>query len=488
MAPFKLDNILIIYPKSETTLVQFGLNDETFTVPEFEIPTKIYKSIDNNNQYFSTPEYRTYEIFPIRNGSIVNLNAFLQFLKLVYGSILSKIKNDSRNNDNSNNNSNSNNNIVLPDLTNIPIFIISNYSWTNFQIEKITQFSFEHLKFNNLYLLSNSLATTYALISQPNSIVIDIGANHTDIVPIIDYISLNHLAYKLKFGGNHINKTLQKLLPQFDNETIEILKKSNIFEVVNDDMKRLHNIGILSTPNDASSGFGGEGDDLLDGSLNVVDIVTSNRDTREILAEREKLKNEKHKNVKNTELEFNTFWDQNGNELPVGKERFQGCDDLISKISEMVGFVMQNVQDIGKVKLAWDNIIITGATSSIEGFKEGLLAQLIKDHLIIEPEEERNKREKELLDSLPNYKRNRNKFMDSSFIPNVEYSQVPNSIKLAKYPEYFPNWKKCGYAEIPFLGAQILAKQIFTHSRDVLYITRERYEEVGPSCIWDIQL
>lgn len=361
MAPFKLDNILIIYPKSETTLVQFGLNDETFTVPEFEIPTKIYKSIDNDNQYFSTPEYRTFEIFPIRNGSIVNLDAFLQFLKLVYGSVLSKIKNDNDNN----------NDIILPDLTNIPILMISNYAWTNFQMEKIIQFSFEHLKFNNLYLLPNSLATTYALISQPNSIVIDIGANHTDIVPIIDYISLNHLAYKLKFGGNHINKTLRKLLPQFDNETIEILKKSNIFEVVNDDMKRLHNIGILNNPNDPPNSLTGDDDGLRDGSINVVEIVTSNRDPREILAEREKLKNEKHKNVKNTDLEFNTFWDQNGNELSVGKERFQGCDDLISKISEMVGFVMQNVQDVSKVKLAWDNIIVTGATSSIEGFKKG---------------------------------------------------------------------------------------------------------------------
>lgn len=93
-----------------------------------------------------------------------------------------------------------------------------------------------------------------------------------------------------------------------------------------------------------------------------------------------------------------------------------------------------------------------------------------------------------MLDSLPHYKKNRNKFMDSSFVPNIEYNQVPNSIKLAKYPEYFPNWKKHGYAEIPFLGAQIVAKQIFTHSRDVLYVTREKYEEVGPSCIWDIQL
>lgn len=475
MAPFKLDNILIIYPKSETTLVQFGLNDETFTVPEYEIPTKVYKSIDNDNKYYSTEEYRTSPLFPIRDGSIVNLPAFLQFLKLVYGSVLSKA-----NNDNQKAKSGENYTGNSPDLTNIPVMIISQHSWSSLEQERITQFCFEHLQMNNLLLLQSSLATTYAQISQANSIVIDIGANHTDIIPIVDYMALNHLACKMKFGGNHINDTLKKLLPQFDEETIEILKKSNIFEVVNDDMKKLHNIGILN-------GSKGDGEDDDEGSLNVVDIVTSGRDTREILAERERMKHEKHKNVTNTDLEFNTFWDKDGKEITVGKERFQGCDDLIIKISDMVGFVMQSVQDQNKARSAWDNIIITGATSSIRGFKEGLLAQLIKDHLVIEPEEEKNKREKEVLDSMPAYKRNRSKFMDSSFIPTVEYTQVPTVIKLAKYPEYFPNWKKHGYAEITFLGAQIVAKQVFTHSRDILYITREKYEESGPSCIWDIE-
>lgn len=473
MAPFKLDNILIIYPKSESTLVQFGLNDETFTVPEFEIPTKIYKSIDDENKYYSSEEYRTLEVSPIRNGSIANLPAFLQFLKIIYGSVLSKAREDIKAAMTSEayiGNS--------PDLTNIAVMIVSQSSWSTLEQERITQFCFEHLKMNNLLFVQSSLATTYALISQPNSIIIDIGANHTDIIPIIDYMALNHVSSKMPFGGNHINETLKRLLPQFDDETIEILKKSNIFEVVNDDMKKLHSIGILS---------GSKNDDEEEGSLNVVDIVTSGRDTREVLAEREEKKHEKHKNLTNTDLEFNTFWDKNGKEVTVGKERFQGCDDLIVKISEMVGFVMENVQDQSKVKSAWDNLIITGATSSIEGFKEGLLAQLIKDHLIIEPEEEKNKREQDVLDSLPAYKRNRSKFMDSSFVPAVEYTQVPTVIKLSKYPDYFPNWKKHGYAEIPFLGAQIVAKQVFTHSRDILYITREKYEEIGPSCIWDIE-
>lgn len=473
MAPFKLDNILIIYPKSENTLVQFGLNDETFTVPEFEIPSKIYKSIDDDSKFYSKEEYRTLPIQPIRNGSIVNLPAFLQFLKLIYGSVLTKAKQDTEKT-----NSNPEAMVIPPDLTNIPVMIISHHTWSNLQQEKITQFCFEHLKMNNLLLLQSSLATTYALISQPNSIVIDIGTNHTDVIPIIDYMSLNHIASNMKVGSNHINDTLKRLLPQFDDETIEILKKSNIFEVVNDDMKKLHNIGILHS----SKNSGEE-----EGSLNVVDIVTSGRDTREVLAERERLKNEKHKNLTNTDLEFNTFWDKDGNEVSIGKERFQGCDGLISKISKRVGFVMQSIPDQNKARSAWDNIIITGATSSIEGFKEGLLAQLIKDHLVIEPEEEKAQREKEVLDSLPAYKRNRNKFMDSSFVPVVEYQQVPNVIKLAKYPEYFPNWKKYGYAEIPFLGAQIVSKQVFTHSRDILYITKEKYEESGPGCIWDIE-
>lgn len=52
---------------------------------------------------------------------------------------------------------------------------------------------------------------------------------------------------------------------------------------------------------------------------------------------------------------------------------------------------LDNIDDINKAKAVWENIIIVGGTTSISGFKEALLGQLLKDHLIIEPEEEKSK-------------------------------------------------------------------------------------------------
>ncbi|CCK71473.1 Arp9p KNAG_0H00570 [Huiozyma naganishii CBS 8797] len=467
MAPFRLDSILIVYPESATTLVQFGLNDEAFTVPELEIPTRIYKEVgsDKKNKYFSEPTETSVEVSPIKDGLIADLPAFLQFLKLVYGSILAK---QSVNNPSA----------FEFQLANIPLLLLTSHKWSQIQCERITQFVFEHLQMSSLFLLSSALATTYALVSQPNSIIIDIGTSYTDIVPVIDYTALAYIGSRLKMGGDRINQTLKKLLPHLSDEDIEILKKSHIFEVVNDDMKKFHK--ILDTAGEDGV------EDEEEGSLNVVDLVTSGRDPREVLEERERMKNEKKKNVPNSEMETNSFWDSQGNEVTIGKQRFQGCDELIAKISERTGAVMNNIPDVAKAQIAWENIIITGATSSIQGFKEGLIAKLVKDHLVIEPEEEKNSREQAALEALPAYKRSKNKFMDTSVVPTLEYSQIPTVIKLSKYPEYFPNWKKHGYADISFLGAQIVAKQIFTHSRDVNYISKSKYDETGPSCLWDI--
>ncbi|CCF59939.1 hypothetical protein KAFR_0I01580 [Kazachstania africana CBS 2517] len=459
MAPFRLDSILIIYPKSQNTLVQFGLNDETFAVPEYNIPTRIFRDKISGN-YYSEATETTEEINPIQQGRIKDLDAFLQYLKLIYGSILSR-------------KSKENPHAFDGELSNIPIILVTHYSWSQSQLERITQFVFESLNVNNLLLLPSSLAASYSMVSLQNCCVIDIGKEHTDIIPIVDYTPLNHLASSIPNGGDFVTENLAKILPNLTKEQIEHLKSSEIFEVLSDDMLQ------------KNSDLVNEALDEEDDTINVADIITSGRDTREFLEERDRKK--KEKNLPNVDMETNSFWDPTTKQnISVGKERFQGCHDLISKISKRVGLILNQVDDINRVKQIWENIVILGGTSSINGFKEGLLAQLLKDHLVTEPEEERAKREQEAFDALPASKR-KNK-VASTYVQNVEYTQIPSIIRLAKYPEYFPEWKKQGYAEIAFLGAQVVSKQIFTHSRDAFYITREKYNEFGPSCLWNVEL
>ncbi|KOG97377.1 Actin-like protein arp9 (SWI/SNF complex component arp9) [Saccharomyces pastorianus] len=465
MAPFRQDSILIIYPRSQTTLVQFGLNEETFAVPELEIPTQIYRSTkqDGSYEYHSTNKDDTAELIkPIQNGSIIDINAFLQFLRLIYVSLLSDRANKGQD-------------AFEAELSNIPLLLITHHSWSQSDLESITQYIFESLEINNLIQLPASLAATYSMISLQNCCIIDVGTYHTDIIPIVDYAQLDNLVSSLPVGGQSINESLKKLLPQWDEDQIESLKKSPIFEVLSDDAKKLSNFD-----------FGNDNEDDEE-TLNVAEIITSGRDTREVLEERER--SQKTKSVKNSDLEFNTFWDKNGNEIKVGKQRFQGCNNLLKGISNRVGLTLDKIDDINKARAVWENIIIVGGTTSIPGFKEALLGQLLKDHLILEPEEEKLKREEKARSVLPATTKKKSKFMASStaFIPSIEYVQCPTIIKLAKYPDYFPEWKKSGYSEIIFLGAQIVSKQIFTHPKDTFYITREKYDMKGPATLWDVQ-
>ena len=498
MAPFRLESIFIIYPKSQHTLVQFGLNDETFTIPDYKIPTRIYRDVvtkeyyssidddnaaDNNNDNKPVTNTNIHPINPIKNGRIVDIDAFLQFLKLIYTSILT-LK------------SKENPNAFDSELANIPLLLITHHSWSHYQLERITQFIYETLKLNTLVLLPVSLASAYALVSLQNCCVIDIGTEHTDIIPVTDYTPLNYLAMTLPYGGDFINKSLkEKYLPQLSWDQLEILKRSKIFEVLSTAAmerknKMLGRDDLLGNPNGEHS-FGEENvdDDDDDDALNVVDIVTSGRDTREILEERERKKKEKH--IPNVELDYNYFWDSSGNKIKVGKQRFQGCYELIAKISNAVGLVLGQIEDISKAKAVWENIVVVGGTSMIRGFKESLVNQLIKDHLVTEPLEERQRREEETMREVPSGYKRKSRYPSggnfTSSVQNIEYIQAPQVIKLPKYPDYFPEWKKNGFAEIPFLGGQIVSKQMFTHSRDVLYITRENYSQIGPSCIWDTQ-
>lgn len=427
-------------------------------MPELEIPTRVFRSIDSegNAQYHSTSGESRQEIAPIANGSIADLEAFLEFLKLVYVSILSNV---------------SKKRVDAFDsvLLNIPILLVTHHSWSQAQLEAITQYIFEALQLNNAMLLPSSLASTYAMGSLQNSCIIDIGANHTDIIPIIDYTPLSPLTSSIPYGGQSINDHLSKLLPEFTSDQIETLKRSPIFEVLSDDAKKLSAFDFQ----DAA------GTD--DGTLDIAAIVTSGRDTREILEERERQK--KEQNAVNSQLESNSFTDSNGKEINVGKQRFQGCEELISRISVRVGRALEQVDDLIKLRAAYENIVMVGGTTSIQGFKEALLGELIRTQLIVEPDAEKQLREQAAMGSSTSKKKN--KFIGSTFVPSVEYAQAPSAIKLAKYPEYFPEWKKHGYSKLPFLGAQIVSKQIFTHSKDTFYITKDKYDEKGPACIWD---
>lgn len=70
------------------------------------------------------------------------------------------------------------------------------------------------------------------------------------------------------------------------------------------------------------------------------------------------------------------------------------------------------------------------------------------------------------------------------------HGQTPTSIKMAKPPDYFPEWKEAGYDEAAFLGAQVAAKVLFVVDQGISkgYMTRPDYNEQGPTGIHDFSM
>ncbi|ONH66653.1 Actin-like protein ARP9 [Cyberlindnera fabianii] len=397
----------------------------------FVMPTKVYPHATLPNAFASTSTDESTAIYPIQGGKIINIDAFNFFIKLIYKGYLK----------------------TRPFASNTPLVMISSSRWTKLQIETITQYMFESVGIQAFTIIPAALAAVYAYGGQQNAVVIDIGKENTEIVPVVDYSVVKSATKVIPFGGDSINESLQKMLPNWTLDQIESLKKSDVFEVLSDEDKKKSFFGM--------DALEAEGD-----NFDVAEIVTSGR-TREILEEREKHNEQK---APNAQLENNTFTDVDGNQITIGKERFKGCELLISKISTAVFSTLEKIVDLTKRQEAWDHVIIIGRTSRIAGFIEALNTQIIEDHLV----------GKDLQQSVAQAA------FQTSSASHIQFSQTPNSIRFAKMPEYFPEWKKTGYADVSFLGAQIVAKQIFSSHNESMYVSKQAYNERGPLAFWDL--
>lgn len=70
------------------------------------------------------------------------------------------------------------------------------------------------------------------------------------------------------------------------------------------------------------------------------------------------------------------------------------------------------------------------------------------------------------------------------------HGQTPTSVKLAKIPEYFPEWKEVGYEDAVFLGAQVAAKVLFVADQGTNkgFMTRTDFNDQGPIGIHDYSM
>lgn len=212
-------------------------------------------------------------------------------------------------------------------------------------------------------------------------------------------------------------------------------------------------------------------------------------------------------------------------EIEVGLERFQAASGgILDRLADVVYRTICSVEEINKRSELWDALVIVGNGSKVRGFKEALLATLQNKYLISpssatiftselpsnlstpiatgsntpQPQSQQhassgvnpllyaattaqNPQLTALNAGLPGH---------GSHSMHSSHGQTPTSMKLAKIPEYFPEWKDVGYEEAMFLGAQVAAKVLFITDQGLSkgYMTRTDYNEQGPQAIHDCTL
>ncbi|KAF2167178.1 hypothetical protein M409DRAFT_22607 [Zasmidium cellare ATCC 36951] len=214
-------------------------------------------------------------------------------------------------------------------------------------------------------------------------------------------------------------------------------------------------------------------------------------------------------------------------EVEVGPERFQAASGgLLDRLADAIHRTIWSCGELGKRSDLWDNMIILGNGSKVRGFKEALLAKLQAKYIISPssatiftselpsnmstpmatgantpqpqlPGQQHHSsgvnpllhaaltaQNPQLHPSAPGMSQPHQQNMHSS------HSQTPTSIKVAKIPDYFPEWKEVGYDEASFLGAQVAGKLLFIVDGGASkgYMTRTDYNEQGPSGIHDLRM
>jgi actin-related protein 9 len=212
-------------------------------------------------------------------------------------------------------------------------------------------------------------------------------------------------------------------------------------------------------------------------------------------------------------------------EIEVGPERFQAASGgILDRLADAVYRTVQSCNDVNRRSDLWDNMIILGNGSRVRGFKDALLARINEKYIISPssatiftselpsnlstpiatgantplPQMPGQPHPSSSVNPLlvaattaqnPHFNPTQTAFGHQSAHSHSGHGQTPTSIKLVKFPDYFPEWKEVGSDEAAFLGAQVAAKVLYvTDSSNNGYMSRTTYNDQGPTAIHEVAL
>lgn len=461
MPLFREDNFLVVHTGSQNTIFSFGLKD-SLAAPQYKIPSVVFFDKSTNEYRSTNINGQLKEISPIKGSRVVDISALQALFKFILQTIVQKHP--------------------IITINQIPLlWIVPSISYSRAAIEQVTKFVFETLELTAFNVLDLSVSSSFGLGATSSSLVVNIGHESTQIMPVIGGAGIKYAAKRLEVGGKTIDDELKKLLPHLTDSQISSLKTSSIFEVLNSHADSFYSLADLSESKTAS-----------DDEFDVARIVAEG-DEKKIFEEKENGALDELK--ANNELEKNSFVDASGETLYIGKERFQASAKLVAEVADGIYESLLRVPDLDKRQECYDNLVFVGSTCNIIGLKQAIVIKLCEHHLTKPANGKKGKTDLNGVNSaIAAYQQTDDAVEEPS--ENAGPSQVPSSIKMVKHPDYFPEWKKPkgkggSWLDVYFLGGEIYSKQIFgansNHGGDS-FIDTEVYEERGPLAIWDVSL
>ncbi|KAK6347864.1 Actin-like protein arp9 (SWI/SNF complex component arp9) [Orbilia javanica] len=200
-------------------------------------------------------------------------------------------------------------------------------------------------------------------------------------------------------------------------------------------------------------------------------------------------------------------------EIEVGTERFKAAEGgILEAIADAAHRVVSSADNYNLRSECWNSVIIAGGGCRVKGFKDALLNTIIAKYQVSpssgtiftselpsniptpsgtgtntpQPSAFNSQPNALLLQAAANNAALAAAGQHHLSIPQP--NQGPTSIKVAKIPEYFPEWKDHGFDECMFLGAQLGAKIYFVTDQGANkgFVTRADYNSQGPQAIHNI--
>ncbi|KAF2765337.1 actin-like ATPase domain-containing protein [Teratosphaeria nubilosa] len=215
-------------------------------------------------------------------------------------------------------------------------------------------------------------------------------------------------------------------------------------------------------------------------------------------------------------------------EIEVGPERFQAASGgILDRIADAIHRTVQSCPDVNRRGDLWDSMIVVGNGAKLRGFKDALLETLRSKYIIspssatiftselpsnmstpvatgantpqphmpghhLQPGSSVNPLLMAATTAQTPHLQPSSSALSQQGLQqhsmHSSHAQTPTSIKLAKIPEYFPEWKEVGYDEATFLGAQLAAKVLFVVDAGASkgYMTRTDYNDQGPAAVHEV--